>query len=377
MSEAVCCNPAAVDLAGKSVVIAGRLKSLARRRAAALVKERGGTLAREVSRRTGCLVVGHDAAGLVASGRLQARIEAADRVDVPCLSELGFLRVLVRPGRDGDAPATSPTGTFSAEDIARTSGLPADVLRILALLDIVELDGGRGGFQALSAARQAARLLNSGSSLAELITALRALRQRNALARHHFDFDEERRLVLRLGDRVAEAGGQLRLELPDAGNPAADELIAAAEEAESARDWACAEALYRRSLKLDGSDPTAPFNLANVLREQGRLREAMLYCRMALARDPGFAEAWYNLADLAEATGDADLARQSLERALQRDPAFADAVFNLARLHYAAGAYGDAAAQWRRYLELDPESAWARKARHGIALCRQHLRLPQ
>lgn len=377
MTEAVCCNPAIVALAGKSVVIAGRLESLARRRAVALVKERGGTVARELSRRTGCLVVGHDAAGLVASGGLQARLEAADRADVPCLSELGFLRVLVRTDAGGEAPGTAQPGSFSADDIARTSGLSPDLLRILALLDIVELDGGRGGFQAMSAARQAARLLASGSSPAELIAALRALRQRDALARHHFDLDEDRRLVLRLGDRVAEADGQLRLCLPEAGNPGADELIAAAEEAEAAGDWTEAEALYRRCLKLDQQDPAAPFNLANVLREQGRVREAMLYCRMALARDPRFAEAWYNLGDLAEAAGDPGLARHSLERALRCDTAFADAAFNLARLHYAAAAYEDAAVQWQRYLELDPDSAWARKARHGIALCRQHLRALQ
>jgi hypothetical protein len=374
VTGAVPCNPATVDLAGKSVVIAGRLESLARRRAVALVKQRGGTVARELSRRTGCLVVGHDAAGLVASGRLQARIEAADRAEVPCLSELGFLRVLVRPDPGGEKPGKAEPGSFSADDIARTSGLSPDLLRILALLDIVELDGGRGGFQAMSAARQAARLLASGSSPAELTAALRALRQRDALARHHFDLDEDRRLVRRLGDGVAEADGQLRLVLPDAGNPGADELVAAAEDAEAAGDWTTAETLYRRCLKLDGHDPTAPFNLANVLREQGRGREAMLYCRMALARDPGFAEAWYNLGDLAEAAGDPALARRSLQRALQCDAGFADAAFNLARLNYAAGAYDDAAAQWQRYLELDPNSAWARKARHGIALCRQHLR---
>jgi Tetratricopeptide repeat len=375
VTAAVLCNPATVDLAGKSVVIAGRLESLARRQAIALVRERGGTLGRDLSRRTGCLVVGHDAAGLVASGTLQTRIEAADRAAVPCLSELGFLRALSRPGMAADEePEAGEAAAFSAEDIVRTSGLPADLLRVLALLDIVELDRGRGGFAAMSAARQAGRLLKSGSTLADLVASLSALRQRDALTRHHFDLDEKRRLVLRLGDRVADADGQMRLALPDAGNPALDELMAVAEEAEAACDWPAAEALYRRCLKLDEHDPTAPFNLANVLREQGRVREAVLFCRMALARAPGFAEAWYNLGDLAEAAGDAMLARHSLERALRCDPGFADAAFNLARLHYAAGAYAQAAAEWQRYLERDPDSTWARKARHGIALCRQHLR---
>jgi tetratricopeptide (TPR) repeat protein len=374
------CNPAAVDLAGRSVVIAGRLESLERSRAIALVKDRGGTVRRGLSRRTGCLVVGHNAADLVASGRLQSHLEAADRADVPCFSERGFLRLL-----KGDVPP--PTGAsraeaapFTAAEIARTAGLSGHILRILALLDIIELDEGRGGFSALAAARQAGRLLRAGSSLTELIAAVSEVRYRgrldpiDPLARHRFDLDERRRLVLRLGERLAEADGQMRLNLPDAGNPSLAQLMERAQRADSLGDWATAEAVYRRCVSLDRHDPIAPFNLANVLREQGRVREAALFLRLALARDHGFAEAWYNLGHMAEAAGDGELARHSLERALQCDPEFADACFNLARLHYAAGAYAQAEAEWRHYLELDADSAWARKARHGIALCRQYLR---
>ena len=113
-----------------------------------------------------------------------------------------------------------------------------------------------------------------------------------------------------------------------------------------------------------------------MLRELNRPREAALWFQLALARDRTFAAAWYNLAHLAEAAGDLDMARDRLERATACDPTFADAAFNLARMHYAAGAYDRAATAWQHYLDLDHDSEWARKARHGIALCRQHLRVP-
>lgn len=383
----------AIDLAGKSVVIAGRLESLDRRTAVALVRARGGTVRRGLGRHTGCLVIGHDVAELVASGHLQAQIAAADRAAIPCLSENRFVRILYRPESAIDAGAGAATHdpgataaadiarqSFSADDIAKTARLPADMLRLLSLLDFIELDRGLGDFTALAAARQAARLLAAGTGIAELIESVGRMRRSHRpdatrlLARYRFDLDERRRLALRVGDRLAEADGQLRLALPETASPAVDELMAAAASAEAERDWPVAEALYRRCSDLAAGDPTAPFNLGNVLRERGRPREAALFFEVALARDNTFAAAWYNLGHLAEAAGDIDLARDRLERALHCDPAFADAAFNLARLHYTAGVYDRAMAAWRHYLDLDPDSEWARRARRGIALCRQHLR---
>lgn len=374
-----------MDLSGKSIVIAGRLETIGRRAAVDLVKARGGTVRRSLSRTTGALVVGRDSAGLLETGGLQARIEAADRRAVPCLSENGFLRTLRGERssrvRGGERPALS----FSAEDIKRTAGLAGGDLRILGLLDIIDLDGGRGGFEAMVAARQAARLLRAGCTLADIAGSVARMRrhagedgcgasaQDNPLTRHHFDLDDQRTLVLRVGDQVAEPCGQLRLPLPDAGNPSVDFLITQAEEAAAAAEWSLAETLYRRCTLLDRNDPAPPFNLANILREQGRRREADLFFRVALARDQNFAEAWYNLGHLAEAAGGVELACDCLARALRCDPAFADAAFNLARLRYGLGDIAEAASCWELYLELDPNSAWSRKARHGLALCRRKL----
>ena len=53
------------------------------------------------------------------------------------------------------------------------------------------------------------------------------------------------------------------------------------------------------------------------------------------------------------------------------DPGYADPVFNLAQLQFEAGAYAAASDLWQRYLALDPDSDWSRKARQGVAICRQ------
>ena len=93
-----------------------------------------------------------------------------------------------------------------------------------------------------------------------------------------------------------------------------------------------------------------------------------------LRRDPGFVEAWYNLADLAQAEGNDGEAARCLEAALAADGDYADALYNLARLKFQAGDYDEAQDFWRRYLRYDDTSAWSRKARDGLALCRHYLR---
>ena len=51
-------------------------------------------------------------------------------------------------------------------------------------------------------------------------------------------------------------------------------------------------------MRIDPGDPTAAFNLGNLLRAVGRKVEAEAAYRAATKSDPGFAEAWYNLADM-------------------------------------------------------------------------------
>jgi tetratricopeptide (TPR) repeat protein len=51
-------------------------------------------------------------------------------------------------------------------------------------------------------------------------------------------------------------------------------------------------------MKSDPADASAPFNLGNMLRVDGRYVEAEAAFRTATRVDPEFALAWYNLGDL-------------------------------------------------------------------------------
>ncbi|MCC2664121.1 MAG: O-linked GlcNAc transferase [Geminicoccaceae bacterium] len=361
-----------IDLGGQVVTIIGRLASLPNRAAAAEIRRHGGTVRRALSPLTTLVVVGREAAAQLADGRLQAKLARADEIGAGCISEATLLRSLRL------VPPAAPVGdALRLDELPAKVGLDQDAIRLLLLFDVLQPRQGLLGFRDLVAAREVARLLADGLGLAEIIEGAAEVGGRRVpggdhpLARLKLVCDERGQLARRIGDRFAELDGQMRLPLPDPGNPSADELFEAAEDAEQAGDLATAEALYRRCTRLDRGDPIAPFNLANVLREQGRLGEAKSYLQRAIAVDPTFADAWYNLALLVDAEGQKGLARAYLERASAADPDYADPLYNLAQLHFEAGELAEASRLWRRYLILDPDSEWSRRARHGLALCRR------
>jgi predicted Zn-dependent protease len=59
-------------------------------------------------------------------------------------------------------------------------------------------------------------------------------------------------------------------------------------------------------MKSDPTDVSAPFNLGNMLRADGRNVEAEAALRAATRVDPTFADAWYNLSDLRDEQGRAE-----------------------------------------------------------------------
>jgi tetratricopeptide (TPR) repeat protein len=179
---------------------------------------------------------------------------------------------------------------------------------------------------------------------------------------------------VRWGDQVADLSGQLRLPLPEPESSSVDDLFEAAELAGEAGDLARAERLYRRCVDLDRTDPGAAFNLANLLRAQGRDGEAKLFFCLATEIEPGFAEGWYKLAHLLDASGSTHEAEKAYGRALEADPNYADALFNAAMLHFRQERYREAGDLWERYLAVDPNGEWARRARSGLAYCRRVVR---
>jgi len=123
--------------------------------------------------------------------------------------------------------------------------------------------------------------------------------------------------------------GQFVLAVEDCRhNP--EELFASAQAAEQAADNVEAERLYRLLMKGDPKDPSAAFNLGNMLRSHGRNVEAEAALRTTTRIDPDFAEAWYNLGDLLDDQGRSEAAIECLRKSLKAAPDYADAMFNLA-----------------------------------------------
>jgi tetratricopeptide (TPR) repeat protein len=364
----------AIGLDGKTVVIVGGLDAMPRRVAADELARRGAVTRRGLTRATDLLVVGHQARARLAGGRLQETLEKADRLRVRVISERTLLRAL------GLLRTSAEPAAVTLEELTRRARLAPEIVRLLTLFDLIETDGDRCSFRALVTAREVARLLDEGLALTSILESVGLIGVRgdtpgdHPLARHKLICDPDGKVAVRFAGGFAELDGQMRLPLPQAGNLTVDSLFEAAEEAEESKDWATAEHFYRRCTQIDRDDPIAPFNLANVLREQGRTSEAKCHLHQALAIDPNFAEAWYNLAGVVDGEGKREVARSYLLRAVAADPWYGDPMYNLAYWHFVAGRFDEAGAWWRRYLDLDPDSAWAAKARKGLLLCARHLK---
>jgi tetratricopeptide (TPR) repeat protein len=358
-----------IPLAGRISII-GRL-SAPRAVVAREVAARGGTLQRGLSRQTGVLVVARASVRQLANGQLRTKVVQADLQGVVCVSEATFLRAL------GLLPEAAPVaGAIALDALPDKAGLEPEVVRLLVLFGLIEPCAGQCSFRDLVSAREVARLLREGLDLQAILATAEQVARRSPdrdhpLTRLKLVGDGRGQLARWIDGALGELDGQMRLPLPRTENPSVDELFENAEEAEQAGDLATAEALYRRCIALDRSDPIALFNLANVLCAQDRSAAAKLYLQLAASLDPGLAEAWYNLALLQDAEGDKGAARQGFERAIEADPHYADPLYNLAHLEFEAGAYGKARDLWQRYLRLDPDSEWSRNARRGLALCQR------
>jgi tetratricopeptide (TPR) repeat protein len=351
------------------VAFTGRLASMKRAAAFAEVVRQGGTPRPRVTKATSVLIVGELGWPLFCDGRLSNSITQAKIYRVPITSERQFLAWLGQGLPDGQ------TKSYTKDQLAALSKVPPELIEQLDMFGLIEPRADRYGFRDLAAARQIAALLASGVRLSVITQSLSEIRQwlpDAGLANLRlFPESSDSLLVEQLHGRT-DTKGQfvLAMEKPF-GDP--DSLFQEAQEAEETEDHASAERLYGLVVKIDPNDCVAAFNLANVLRAQGKLIEAEAAYRSALKRAPDFAEAWYNLADLLDDQRRGHEAVRCLEKAIQADPDYTDAVFNLALLLQRLDRSKEAATQWKRYLELDRASPWAARAKRALKFCEMQM----
>lgn len=349
----------------RAVAFTGRLASMNRERAFALIRQQGGTPLRGVTKKTDVLVVGALGWPLLSNGRPSQSLERAKAYRATIVSERLFLEWAGQVAPDDQQRSYTPA------QLAALTGLSPVALEELTQFGLLDCRDNLYGFRDLAAARQLAGLLRSGVNLSTITKSLRDIRKwlpDAALSHLRLAPISADRLMIEHLKGWIDQTGQFVLPIDDAQDDA-DECFEQAQSAEEVKDFARAERLYRKVMRIDPSDPTAAFNLGNLLRGLSRNAEAERAYRSATGADPRFAEAWYNLADLLEEQEQYERAIEALICALKVSPDYGDAVFNLGLLYQRQSNLSEAARCWRRYLDLDHDSDWAHRAQRALKYC--------
>ena len=243
----------------------------------ALVRKHGGKPRKGVTKQTDVLIVGELGWPLLDDGRPSNSLAQAKSYRVPIASERQFLEWLGRSAPEEQAKA------YTADQLASLSKLPKEIVDQLSMFGLIEARGELYGFRDLAAARQVAGLLSTRIALSVITRSLHEIRKWLPDARlsnlRLFPESSDRLLVEQMNGRT-DKNGQFVLDVEKPADDA-DAIFEEAQAAEERNDAATAERLYRRVMKMDPADPTAPFNLGNVLRSSGRSLEAETAYRAA------------------------------------------------------------------------------------------------
>ncbi|MEY4953092.1 MAG: hypothetical protein RL299_1516, partial [Pseudomonadota bacterium] len=102
--------------------------------------------------------------------------------------------------------------------------------------------------------------------------------------------------------------------------------------------------------------------MAWLLRQEGRLRDAVLHCDAALRTDPNYVAAWLERGFVLSSGGSMPNALASYRRAVELDPQCAEAHAGIASIMARDGDSAEARSHAARALELDPDNAIAAAA---------------
>jgi len=378
-------------LSQQLVVFTGKLSSLGRKDARALVARLGGATADDVNAKTTMLVIGaegfgataqesHAADGSAASAAGVVRdksnklkhaeeLNAGERRARPItiLTEEEFCRLAGVP-----TPGTLKQQYHAMRDLlARYGALREDHLRYLVKCGVLRpvLRTNADTFFAfpdVAAIKQANDGLARGGSLRSVVRALIAMRQGQ----------------LELDFRLEAAPAKiisLRRPKPDAKPPAAppeaavtrhdtalaEEYFLAASALDDGDDATEEEAAasYRKALELDPYLVAALINLANIHYGRDELVEAEALYTRAIGLEADFFEAHFNLGNIYHDLGRLPEAQACYLEALHLNPFYADAHFYLAVTFEKSGQSQEARPHWRAYQQLAPQGEWVALAK--------------
>jgi tetratricopeptide (TPR) repeat protein len=372
----------------------------------ALVRMQGGTFADRLDAEVTLIVVADDCWPLSES----ARDELFDEVLRQALAD-GRLELV------GETQLWQRLGLVETESSLRlyTPAMLASLLRVP--VSVVRRWHRRGlitptrtvrklpyfDFEQVTIARRLAELVAAGASATAIESQLDALAKflpaETDRAAQLTILVEGRRLLLRQGDGLIDAVGQLQLDfeswsksvvaredgddassisagivrlpqktesLPGDGSP--DAILAAAQDLEEDGRLEEAAAAYRTLCGLAGPTADTCFHLAEILYRLGELPAARERYYMAVELDENYVEARANLGCVLAESGQTELAVAAFEGALAIHPEYPDAHYHLARTLDELGRAAEADSHWRRFLALAPDSPWACEARERLEM---------
>ena len=376
--------PAGSAFAGHTVVFTGKLSSVGRREARALVERLGGLAASEVTARTTMLVVGAEG---FASGVARA-LDSDPTLGQPEKSNK------LRKAEEVNAKSPGRVKILDEDEFCRLSGLRSNesleqryhsLRRIRDLYPLVR----EPRLRHLAAWGLIRPVVRTNADTYYSFSDIAVIKQVNDELRQDGSFRGvvRRQLAAREGQlafNFVEARGDARpakvvalwrratskIDVPEVGPPwsysdspqtaiAAPFFLEGSELDEgSAADRERARTAYRKALLLDPNLVPAIVNLANLHYAQDELVEAHALYARALNLDEDCFEAHFNLGNIHHDLGRYDAAVGYYFEALRLNAGYADAHFYLAVTLEKMGRSDDAKRHWRAYQQLAPDGEW-------------------
>ena len=378
-------------LAGQLVVFTGKLSSLGRKDARALVTRLGGLTADDVNAKTTMLVIGAEGfgptpgadeeqpdaePGAARAGRdTSNKLKRAEEMNaqpgvvrqIQILTEEAFCRLA------GVAtPETLKRQYHALRDVlARYRALREDHLRYLVkcgvLRPVLRTNADTFfAFPALAAIKQANEGLVQGQSFRSIVRTLIAAR----LGQLEFDFRLDAapaKIITLRRPETAKQPAKTTVESTASfrDTALAEEYFRAASALDEGDDSTQEEAAvaYRRALELDPYLVAAIINLANIHYSRDELAQAQALYERAIGLESDFFEAHFNLGNIYHDLGRFPEAQACYRESLRLNPFYADAHFYLAVTFEKMGLSQDARPHWRGYQQLAPQGEWVELAR--------------
>ena len=377
-------NPHA--LAGQVVVFSGKLSSLGRKDACALVAALGGATAEDVTAKATMVVIG--AEGL----RLATSVDAGD---APIDRDPGddIRSVKLRKAEELNAEHGAGIRILSEDEFCRLAGVPSpetlkrqyhatrdllvryralrdDHLRYLVKCGLIRPVMRTNAdtffaFTDLATIKQANDELERGMSFRSVVRTLTATRHGQLAFDFRLDAAPAKIIALRKkpADPAPRPAGQAATMARDVA--LAERYFIEGSELDDGDEANLegAAVAYRKALELDPYLVAAVINLANIHYSRDELVEAQALYERAIGLESDFFEAHFNLGNIYHDLDRFPEAQACYREALRLNPLYADAHFYLAVTFEKMGQSQDARPHWRSYQQLAPQGEWVELAK--------------